>query len=500
MGPMVHQALAEATIMSKRTPRFRTRRAGYSSAVTPARATAPGRMIRRLAVAIMALLLLLGGVVPLRAEDVKTVTIYPSYGYRAGAQWAIPLRLWVHEPRSLTNNLITHLVARPERHSTDEIARAHHRLSDLVADDESGEQVALGFDEDPRQIAYQLLDAQGRPLSSDLNGLIEGTLRLDVERSEELLRAQRSTQGWLRLRARSPGHQGNGRVRLLASQGRSVISDIDDTIKITGIPAGQEVVLENTFFRPFVAAPGMAQRYRTLGAATAFHYVSGSPWGLYRPLAEFITAAGYPAGSFHMKSVRKNLLTAGAWQDIARLAGGEATRVQKLAQIGAIIGQFPARRFILVGDSGEQDPEIYRAIRQRFPRQIEAIWIRDVVDDRVLHPERLAGMAVIEGAACRPGSDPAQASDDQSKAGQPEPGPFLDPLVGLYSDVHTLLGFLKNLFLGSGDMVFGQPARCGGGKLGAAVRGKDDRVAVLQPIYPASISGSFWSLRPIVWV
>ncbi len=131
---------------------------------------------------------------------------------------------------------------------------------------------------------------------------------------------------------------------------------------------------------------------------------------LYRPLADFITAAGYPAGSFHLKSMRKNLLTAGAWQDLARLAGGEATRAQKRAQIGAIISQFPARRFILVGDSGEQDPEIYRAIRQRFPRQIEAIWIRDVVDDRHRHPARLAGMTVIAASVCRPGAEPAQAA------------------------------------------------------------------------------------------
>lgn len=373
-------------------------------------ATVPGRMRLRLALASMALLLLLGGVAPLGAADVKTVTICPTFGSRAGAQWAIPLRLWVHEPRSLTTDLITHLVARPEARSTAEIARVHDRLSEVVADDESGEQVVLGFDDDPRQMAYRLADASGTPLASDLNGLIEGTLRLDVARAKELLRAQRSTQGWLRLHARSPGHQGEGRVRLLEPQGRSVISDIDDTLKITGIPAGREVVLENTFFRPFVAAPGMAQRYRALGAATAFHYVSGSPWALYRPLADFITAAGYPAGSFHLKSVRKNLLTAGAWQDLVRLAGGEATRAQKLAQIGAIIGQFPARRFILVGDSGEQDPEIYRAIRQRFPRQIEAIWIRDVVDDRHRHPARLAGMTVIAASACRPGSDPAQAA------------------------------------------------------------------------------------------
>jgi phosphatidate phosphatase APP1 len=156
------------------------------------------------------------------------------------------------------------------------------------------------------------------------------------------------------------------------------------------------VVIENTFYRPFVAAPGMAERYRGLGDETAFHYVSGGPWQLYRPLAQFITAAGYPQGSFHMKSVRKHLLTPGSWQDLARLAGGEATTEQKLSQISDIISDFPQRRFILVGDSGERDPEVYREIRDRFPRQIEAVWIRDLVNDRKHHPARLEGMKIIE--------------------------------------------------------------------------------------------------------
>ena len=116
----------------------------------------------------------------------------------------------------------------------------------------------------------------------------------------------------------SAGHRGSARVRLIEPRGLSLISDIDDTIKVTNIPAGHAVVIENTFYRPFVAAPGMAERYRGLGDETAFHYVSGAPWQLYRPLAQFITAAGYPQGSFHMKSVRKHLLTPGSWQDLVK--------------------------------------------------------------------------------------------------------------------------------------------------------------------------------------
>jgi hypothetical protein len=306
------------------------------------------------------------------------------------------MRIWVHEPRRLTETAITRLVANTGVRPTLEIERFQDHLSDLVADDEPREQVAFAFNSDPRQKEYSLRDSDGAPKLSDLNGLILGELRLTTARAQELLEAQGSRNGWLSLHGVSPGHQGEGRMRLIGPQGLSVISDIDDTIKITEIRAGRKVVVENTFYRPFVAAPGMAERYRALGEEAALHYVSGGPWQLYRPLAMFIASSGYPEGSFHMKSVRKNLLTPGSWQDLGRLAGGDATAEQKLEQISAIIGDFPHRRFILVGDSGEHDPEVYREIRSCFPRQIEAVWIRDVVDDRHRNPERLKGMQIID--------------------------------------------------------------------------------------------------------
>lgn len=355
----------------------------------------PRRRFNPLLVALL-LLFCAGCAGPLPGKVVEEATIYPTYGYRRGEQWAIPLRIWVHEPRTVTQTAFTGLAATAGSRPAPEIARFRDRLSDLVADDESREQVAFVFDQDPRQETFTLREADGTPKRSDLNGLILGELVLTAARAGEILKAQGSNHGWLQLHVVSAGHRGSARVRLIEPRGLSLISDIDDTIKVTDIPAGHAVVIENTFYRPFVAAPGMAERYRGLGDETAFHYVSGGPWQLYRPLAQFIAAAGYPEGSFHMKSVRKNLLTPGSWQDLARLAGGEATTEQKLGQISDIIGHFPQRGFILVGDSGEHDPEIYREIRERFPRQIEAVWIRDLVNDRERRPERLQGMQIID--------------------------------------------------------------------------------------------------------
>ena len=53
----------------------------------------------------------------------------------------------------------------------------------------------------------------------------------------------------------------------------------------------------------------------------------------------------------------------------------------KRAVIEPLLKRFPNRRFILIGDSGERDPEIYAALARNYPRQIERIVIRDVTGE-----------------------------------------------------------------------------------------------------------------------
>ena len=67
-----------------------------------------------------------------------------------------------------------------------------------------------------------------------------------------------------------------------------------------------------------------------------------------------------------------------------------------MSQISEIIQRFPERKFILVGDSGEKDPEVYREIKKKFPNQVQEIKIRDVVNDREKNKSRLEGMTIIE--------------------------------------------------------------------------------------------------------
>lgn len=328
--------------------------------------------------------------------DKETIVFFRTYGYQEGESWVIPMRVWVYQPRNLVEQLTTKIASSLNKPTPQERANFKARVTYLVADDESREEVVFAFDHDPAQTPYRVQSAQGKFPKSDLNGLIQGFIRLSKAQADELRARQGSTDGWLTFRAISKGHSGVGRVQLIPPQGLSVISDIDDTIKITEIPAGHEVIVRNTFFRDFMAAPGMAERYRALPGAV-FHYISGTPWQLYEPLADFLCGAqgGFPEGTFHMKNIRKNLLNAGTWRDLKDLTAGDSTVRGKVTHITTLLKAFPQRQFILVGDSGEHDPEVYAGIRQQFPAQIQGIWIRDVVNARENRPERLTGMEII---------------------------------------------------------------------------------------------------------
>src|SRR5262249_18698555 len=107
-----------------------------------------------------------------------------------------------------------------------------------------------------------------------------------------------------------------------------------------------------------------------------------------------------PAGTFHMKSVNKNLFAVTTWDGLQDLVEDSfdlqmATLKQKIAQVSELMTNLPDRQFLLIGDSGEKDPEVYHQIQENFSKQVREIRIRDVVNDREHHPQRLRGMTII---------------------------------------------------------------------------------------------------------
>ncbi len=342
----------------------------------------------------------------------KQVTFYTTYGYQQDQCWIIPLRIWVREK----SDVLRRLAAKGARKIIRRRAGLEHlnkvqkhlfmsRAEDFFADSESNEVVVFTFDHDPEHETFQLKNKKGK-FKTDRNGLVEGLLTLTAHTVQRLLDAQGSEQGWLTYRAVSKNHYGIGKIRLIGPTGVSVISDIDDTIKVTEITAGERIVLRNTFFREFAAAPAMADMYQAFDQDVTFHYVSGGPWQLYEPLVQFLfsESAGFPPGSVHMKNVRTNPFESESYQDFWKLivnGSQQTTFEQKMEQISSLMTHFPQRSFILIGDSGEHDPEIFRAVKERFSNQVQDIRIRDIVNDQRYNPSRLRNMNIIP-ARCDP--------------------------------------------------------------------------------------------------
>jgi hypothetical protein len=335
----------------------------------------------------------------------QEITVYPTYGYRdpaAPATWRVPIRVWVHDNRDtpFVESAIERWAARyfaedMKRPLDDaEKGRVAKVLAPFIADDKQNESVELTFGHDRTVFRLEQRTTQ--------NGVIEEIVELPDAWVQQILGDRTANDVWCEIHARTRDGNGAGigAVRFLQPEGVSVISDIDDTLKITHVPAGKRTVLRNTFLREFRAADGMRERFRGIvsqapaNADVGFHYVSGGPWQLFAPLYEFlIEEQQFPRGTFHMKNLRKNLFESGAVQTIIDfgIAGDLATLDQKIRQITALMIHFPRRKFILVGDSGEKDPEVYHAIRKLFPDQVIRILIRDVLADR------LSGMELITG-------------------------------------------------------------------------------------------------------
>ena len=330
-------------------------------------------------------------------ENENEVTFYNSFGYLDGEEWVIPMRMYVHHRRESMESWTTSFAAWRYNLDEDEREIFQSRIDNIVADSEWRESVEFRFKDDPTNKTYRIKNEEGDHPKTDLNGLKEGYIRISQGRADSLLQAQNSDNNWLSIEAISTYHSGTGRVQLIEPEGVSVISDIDDTVKITEIPAGSRIVIRNTFFKEYTAAPGMAEMYNSWDV-DVFHYVSGAPWQLYKPLSQFLfdEEQGFPKGSFHMKNVRKNFFNLSSWRDLGQLITNENfTFDQKIEQISTLFETFPNREFILVGDSGERDPDVYDKIREIYPDQVKEIIIRDVVNDREENPERLEGMTII---------------------------------------------------------------------------------------------------------
>ncbi len=198
---------------------------------------------------------------------------------------------------------------------------------------------------------------------------------------------------------RDPKIRAVARVLVPSPRARfGVISDIDDTVVQTHVTSRTRMLLTVALTNARTRKPfaGVAAFYRALHAGiNPVFYVSKSPWNLYPLLVEYLELQQLPHGPLLLRDFS------------LRMKKGHKERA-----IEEILATYPRLPFVLVGDSGEADPEIYGDVVRRHPRRIRAVYIRSVNPD----PRRIAAIERLIGEVAKTGCQLVLAADSLAAA------------------------------------------------------------------------------------
>jgi phosphatidate phosphatase APP1 len=209
----------------------------------------------------------------------------------------------------------------------------------------------------------------------------------------------------------SPPSPGGGEVRskghVLVPRGAGfgVISDLDDTVVRSSatnlLKMAWIVVRNNAHTRlPF---EGVGAFYEALrrgkegDSSNPIFYVSSSPWNIYDLLEDFLNVHGIPPGPLFLKDWSPTVLG--------------KHRNYKLGVIRNLLETYEDMPFVLIGDSGEEDPEIYLQVIREHPKRIKTVYIRDVTPG-----ERDTEVQAIASEARRLGTDMVTVPDTVAAA------------------------------------------------------------------------------------
>jgi phosphatidate phosphatase APP1 len=196
----------------------------------------------------------------------------------------------------------------------------------------------------------------------------------------------------------------------LATATAGIISDIDDTVIRTEatrlLRMLKRTLLENARTRlPF---PGVAEFYAGLEGGAGgkdgnpTFYVSSSPWNLYPVLTDFLEHQSIPSGPLILRD----------WGITERSVLPTSHGDHKLGAIRQILDCYPALPFFLIGDSGQEDPEIYRTIVHDYGNRILAVYIRNVTPGR----DRARAVAELAEEVRQAGSELLLSDDTAASA------------------------------------------------------------------------------------
>jgi len=171
-----------------------------------------------------------------------------------------------------------------------------------------------------------------------------------------------------------------------------VVSDVDDTLVDSGIAHGLVATVTTALLRHAatrVPLSGAPELYRALelgarpGPDRPFLYLSTSPWNLVGFLQSFLERHGFPPGPL--------LLTDWGPGDAGLFR--VSTRTHKLTALRRLADVLPRQQFVLLGDSGQQDAEIYTAFALEHPGRVAAVYIRRAANAGTRAEQRLEASA-----------------------------------------------------------------------------------------------------------
>eukprot|EP00591_Stephanopyxis_turris_P011452 CAMPEP_0195531754 /NCGR_PEP_ID=MMETSP0794_2-20130614/36254_1 /TAXON_ID=515487 /ORGANISM="Stephanopyxis turris, Strain CCMP 815" /LENGTH=340 /DNA_ID=CAMNT_0040663673 /DNA_START=109 /DNA_END=1127 /DNA_ORIENTATION=- len=291
------------------------------------------------------------------AED-ERVVFFPTTASKVNStHWEVPIHGWIFEPETESKKrkaLINILGKMFQLKDAEEKKFLNQRIRPFTVDNKSMKYVNIKIGDSIHRMPRSLKD---------------GHFRTNFTLHESHLNSENGT---VPFKVVGQDRSFQGTVHLVPPEGISIVSDIDDTVKITNYLDKKEFY-KNTFLKEFQAVPGMAQYFHKCKSQyenCCFHFVSASPYQLFEQLSDFFQLEGFPLATFHLKRIRV--------KDKTLLQLFADPQDYKIRQIEPLLKTFPNRKFIFIGDSGEKDPEIYTELFQKYPSQIDKVLIRNV--------------------------------------------------------------------------------------------------------------------------
>ena len=221
---------------------------------------------------------------------------------------------------------------------------------------------------------------------TDRGGLVDTTMRVDL------------SPGWHTVTIQAKGSEPvEAPVFVVDPRSRfGLISDVDDTVMVTALPrpflaAWNTFVLDEHARRP---VPGMAVLYERLlqsNPGSPVFYLSTGAWNVAPTLTRFLERHLYPSGPL--------LLTDWGPTHDRWFRSGRDHKASSLRRLSA---EFPDIRWLLVGDDGQHDEELYGQFAESHPSSVEAVAIRQLSTSEAV----LAGGRSRDDEKHRPGSVP----------------------------------------------------------------------------------------------